>query len=80
MNILQITKSFYPAVSFGGTVTSTYNLSKYLVKRGHDVTVYTTDASNISTNERFLEKYQNIDGVKIFKLPKLRAVISWINH
>lgn len=71
MNILQITKSFYPAVSFGGTVTSTYNIAKYLVKRGHDVTVYTTDASNISTNERFLEKYQKIDGVKVFRFRNL---------
>ena len=66
MNILQITKYFYPAISFGGPVQCTYNLSKRLVKRGHEVTVYTTDALNISTNERIKEKRQQIDGVKVF--------------
>ena len=66
MNILQITKYFYPAISFGGPVQCTYNLSKYLVKRGHKVTVYTTDALDISTNARIKEKHQEIDGVDVF--------------
>lgn len=71
MNILQITKYFYPAISFGGPVQCTYNLSKYLAKRGHEVTVYATDALNISTNERIKEKYQKINGVKVFYFSNL---------
>jgi glycosyltransferase involved in cell wall biosynthesis len=66
MRILQITKYYYPCVSFGGPVQCTYNLSKYLIKRGHDVTVYTTDAAHISTRARIKERFQLINGVKVF--------------
>ena len=71
MNILQITKTFYPAVSFGGPVQCTYNLSKYLARRGHKVTVYTTDALDISTNARVTEERQQIDGVEVFHFRNL---------
>jgi glycosyltransferase involved in cell wall biosynthesis len=66
LNILQITKYFYPAVSFGGPVQCTYNLSKYLASRGHKVVVYTTDAADISSNSEIKEKHQKIDGVEVF--------------
>ncbi len=66
MNILQITKYFYPAVSFGGPVQCTYNLSKYLVNKGHKVVVYTTDAADISSNAQIEEKHQLIDGIEVF--------------
>ena len=66
MNILQITKYFYPAVSFGGPVQCTYNLSKYLVNRGHKVTVYATDVLDISSNVRIKETYRWIDGIEVF--------------
>ena len=58
MRILQITKYYYPSVSFGGPVQCTYNISKYLVKKGHDVTVYATDTADISSNARIKEKFQ----------------------
>jgi len=66
MRILQITKYFYPAISFGGPVQCTYNLSKYLVRRGHEVTVYATDALNINTRARITERCKIIDGIKVF--------------
>ena len=66
MNILQISKYFYPAVSFGGPVQCTYNLSKYLVNKGHKVVVYTTDALDISSNAQIKEKHQIIDGIEVF--------------
>ena len=40
MKILLIQNRFYPAI--GGAETHTYLLSKYLAKKGHKVTVYTT--------------------------------------
>ena len=43
MRILQVIPHFMPAQAYGGPVAGTYNLSKYLVNKGHDVTVYTTD-------------------------------------
>ena len=66
MHILQITKYFYPAVSFGGPVQCTYNLSKYLVNRGHKVTVYATDALDISSNARVEGTHHWIDGIEVF--------------
>lgn len=66
MHILQITKYFHPAVSFGGPVQCTYNLSKYLVSRGHKVTVYATDALDISSNARIKGTYHCIDGIEVF--------------
>lgn len=43
MRILQVVPYFYPAWTFGGPVKTVYELSKELMKKGHDVTVYTTD-------------------------------------
>jgi glycosyltransferase involved in cell wall biosynthesis len=65
-NILQITKYFYPATSFGGPVQCTFNLSKCLKKNGHNVTVYTTDALAIGTNARIKNQYQEIEGISVF--------------
>jgi flavodoxin len=39
MKILQV----IPAHAYGGTVEVAYRISKELVRRGHEVTVYTSD-------------------------------------
>ena len=78
MNILQITKYFYPAVSFGGPVQCTYDLSKYLVKRGHRVVVYTSDALEIHSNSKIKEKYQIIDGIEIFYFSSIARLFDGI--
>ena len=44
MKILQVYPYFAPAWSYGGVTRVVYEISSHLVKRGHDVTVYTTDA------------------------------------
>jgi glycosyltransferase involved in cell wall biosynthesis len=74
MNILQISKFFYPAVSFGGPVQVTYSLSKYLVSKGHKVVVYATDASDISSNARIQQKHQNIDGIDVYYFPNIAKI------
>jgi glycosyltransferase involved in cell wall biosynthesis len=66
LRILQITKYYYPSVSFGGPVQCTRNISKRLLRNGHEVTVYTTDACDISSNTRIKEGSALIDGVRIF--------------
>jgi glycosyltransferase involved in cell wall biosynthesis len=40
-----------------------------LVRKGHDVTVYTTDAAHIGTPARIKERFQLIDGAKVFYFP-----------
>ena len=43
MNILHIVPYFYPAWAYGGTPRVVFELCRELVKKGHNVTVYTTD-------------------------------------
>ncbi len=43
MNILHIIPYFYPAWSYGGTPRVVFELCRELVRKGHNVTVYTTD-------------------------------------
>jgi len=59
MKILQVLQFFSP--SFGGTVTTLYDLSKELVKLGHEVTVITTDFKLDHDYVKSIEK----EGVKV---------------
>lgn len=48
---------------FGGPVKVLYDVSRELVKRGHEVVVYTSDVKNV--NSRVSGDFAEIDGVKI---------------
>ena len=67
MKVLHVIPSYEPAWAFGGTVTATSNLCRALVKKGVDVTVYTTDADgkggylDVPLNEPV-----DLDGVKVW--------------
>ncbi|MEK6589141.1 MAG: glycosyltransferase [Nitrospinota bacterium] len=43
MKILHIVPYFYPAWSYGGTPKVVFELCRELVRKGHNITVYTTD-------------------------------------
>ena len=66
MKILQVINAYYPPYSAGGPAIVVHNISKALAKRGHEVTVYTTNA--LSKDELFQPKknpnYSN--GVKVY--------------
>jgi len=77
MNILQVIPFFAPAWSWGGPPRLTYALSKELVKRGHKVTVYTTDTlDKISRQE---EKFLEMEGIKVFYFRNLSNSLA-SNH
>lgn len=64
MKILQVVPYFHPAYAFGGPVEVAYSISKELVRRGHSVTVYTTDVKN--QNERLnVPRIMDIDGIEV---------------
>jgi len=63
VRILQVVPYFSPAYDFGGPVRVSYELSKELVKRKHEVVVYTTDAKNIDT--RLVSTSEIIDGITV---------------
>lgn len=63
MKILCVVPSYYPAFQFGGPATSIHNLNKSLVKKGVEVTVFTT---NVGLKEIPANRESCIDGVKVF--------------
>lgn len=69
MRILIIIPYFFPANVFGGPVKVAFDIGKELVKRGHDVTVYTSDAKNQEV--RINEKLNEIEGMKIYYFKNL---------
>jgi len=64
MKILQITPTFIPS-RFGG-ISLFYNLSKNLVKRGHEVVVYTTDIKDRYSRLSNIPGGSDIDGIKVY--------------
>lgn len=63
MKILQVISYFNP--KFGGDVNVCYNLSKQLVRRGHEVTIITTD---YGYNNGFGKDVMN-DGIQVIPFP-----------
>lgn len=75
MQILQVIPYFVPAWDRGGPLNAAYNLSKELVKRGHQVTVYTTDILN--KDSKIKNKEVIIDGIKIKRFTNLSNFIAY---
>jgi glycosyltransferase involved in cell wall biosynthesis len=66
MRILQVTSYFPPTYSFGGVPQVAYGISKELVRRGHEVTVFTTDGYDLTSRLHVEENPMWIDGIKVF--------------
>ncbi|MEM2930966.1 MAG: glycosyltransferase [Thermoproteota archaeon] len=65
MKILQVVPYFPPAYAFGGPVKIAYQISRELMKRGHEVVVYTSDVKNF--NSRIDGNYANeLEGIKVY--------------
>jgi glycosyltransferase involved in cell wall biosynthesis len=63
MKILQVVCYFYPAWAYGGPPRNVYGLCKELVKRGNEITVFTTDA--FDADHRMKETHEVVDGIEI---------------
>jgi glycosyltransferase involved in cell wall biosynthesis len=70
LNILQVVPYFYPAYAFGGPVKVAYSISKELVKRGHRVTVYTTDIKS-QTERLIVPRIVDVDGIEVHYMRNL---------
>ena len=75
MKILQVIGAFYPAQAYGGTVEVAYRLSKELVRRGHVVTVYTSDS--LDKYHRQKSRISEIDGIKVYYFKNLSNRLAW---
>jgi glycosyltransferase involved in cell wall biosynthesis len=77
LKILQVAPYFYPAWAYGGVPRVAYELSKELVKRGHEVTVYTTDVWD--RDSRYVPEKRSVivDGVKVFYFRNLSNRLAY---
>ena len=63
MKVLCVSPSYWPAFQYGGPINSVHKLNKTLVKKGVDITVYTTNVG--LENEITINKQLNLDRIKI---------------
>lgn len=64
MNILHIVPYFYPAWSYGGTPRVVFELCRELVKKGHNVTVYTTDVIDKDSRQSAVGSQRSINCIE----------------
>jgi glycosyltransferase involved in cell wall biosynthesis len=74
MRILQITPYFPPAYAFGGPVKAAYQISRELIKRGHEVVVYTTDAKDFGSRLE-IDSSNTIEGMKVYRFRNLSLTL-----
>lgn len=75
MRILFVTPYFVPAWSFGGPVKVVYELSKELIRQGHQVTVATTDVLN--QKQRQNKKSDTFEEIKIIYFKNLSNRLAY---
>ena len=70
MKILCVIPSYFPAIQYRGPIISMHYLNKELVRKGIDLTVYTTNVG-IEKKVRTGEKLE-VDGVEVFYFPYIK--------
>jgi glycosyltransferase involved in cell wall biosynthesis len=80
MNILQVTPYFAPAWAYGGPVRVCYEVCTELARRGHKVTVYTTDSigAHGRVNQKKVEASLSTLSVRYFK--NLNNWLAFTHH
>jgi glycosyltransferase involved in cell wall biosynthesis len=83
MRILFAITVFFPSRIYGGPATVAFNQARELVKRGHEVTVVTSDVLTMNPRQHVTEQETVMDGVRIkyfptcITMPKFPALISF---
>ena len=76
MKILHVCGAFYPCFESGGVVRSVYEISKELVKKGHEVTVYTTDGCSKRLNVKN-NCPVDVEGTKTYYFRNISNTLRW---
>jgi glycosyltransferase involved in cell wall biosynthesis len=71
LHLLHLTPYYAPAYSFGGVVRATDGLTRALVRRGHRVTVLTTDALSLDDRLSLSMTETQHQGVRVLRCPNL---------
>lgn len=75
LRILFVTPYYAPAWGFGGPPRVTWDLTRGLARRGHDVHVFTTDA--LDAERRASPKREALDGVEIVRFRNVSNAMAW---
>lgn len=73
VRILFVTPYFYPAESFGGPVKVAFDVGKELVKRGHEVTVFTSDARD--SEHKINVESDDVRGMRVYYFRNLSMLL-----
>jgi glycosyltransferase involved in cell wall biosynthesis len=74
MRILIVSPYFYPAQYFGGPVQAAFKVGKELVKRGHEVTVFTSDAKDL--DNRLESGVRKVGGIEVHYFKNLTMLLA----
>jgi len=75
LKVLFVIPYFAPAWGYGGPARLAFDYARGLVKRGHKVTVYASDA--LGQKSKIIKKHDYLDGIEIFYLPNLSNFLAW---
>ena len=76
MRILLVIPYFYPAEAFGGPVKVAFDVGKELVKRGHEVVVFTSDARDLEN--RLGVESDEVEGMSVYYFRNLSMFfVKW---
>jgi glycosyltransferase involved in cell wall biosynthesis len=78
VKILHVVPTYLPAVRYGGPIFAVHGLCRALVRRGHDVTVFTTNVDGDGVSDVPLDRDVMLDGVRVryFASPMRRLYFS----
>ena len=76
MKILQVISSFPPAYSYGGALKVAFELSRELVRNGHEVTVCTTDVYDSKSRLKNFKNPETIEGIEVYRFKNLSNWLS----
>lgn len=69
MKILHVVPTYLPSVRYGGPIQSVHGLCKNLVRRGHEVHVFTTNVNGTNDSDVPLGVPVDKEGVKVWYFP-----------
>jgi glycosyltransferase involved in cell wall biosynthesis len=77
VKILHVVPTYLPATRYGGPIVAVQGLARALVRRGHDVSVLTTNVDGSLTSDVPVGRVVDLDGVKVRYFPSPMRRLYW---
>lgn len=79
MKVLQIALRYRPSYAYGGVPRTAYLISKGLTQRGHDVTVFTTDAYDAKSRLKFRHNPILMGDINVYHFRSVSNYLAYKN-